>query len=118
MKRIQSHSLGIDQGDVVLFSDFENDGDMWTGHGDRERRQSVTFSQAFRRAPAVQVALSLYDMDTTPNIRAEISAENITESGFELVFRTWADSKIARVRIGWTAFGELPYEDDWSVLET
>ena len=41
MKRLRSRLMGIEQGDTVLFSDFENDGEMWTGRGQRERRRRI-----------------------------------------------------------------------------
>jgi hypothetical protein len=31
------------------------------------------------------------------------------------VFRTWGDTRIARVRIAWMAIGELSEGDDWDV---
>ncbi|MCW8843757.1 MAG: H-type lectin domain-containing protein [Rhodobacteraceae bacterium] len=115
MKRLRNHLIGVDQGDVPLFSDFEDGGEMWTGTGPRERRKSVSFSEAFRHVPAVQVGLSLSDMDSAHNTRAEVKAENITETGFELVFRTWGDTRIARVRMSWFAIGELHHADDWQI---
>ena len=115
MKRLQNKFIGVEQGDVVLFSDFEDGGEMWSGEGTRERRQGITFSERFSGAPAVHVGLTLYDMDSSRNLRADVSADNITETGFELVFLTWADSRVARVRIGWTAIGQLPNEDDWDL---
>ena len=66
--------------------------------------------------PNVQTSVSLWDMDAATIIRADISAETVTEDGFDLVFRTWGDSRIARVRIGWIAMGELSNDDDWDVL--
>jgi hypothetical protein len=32
-----------------------------------------------------------------------------------MVFRTWGDSRIARVRMSWTAFGEVKSDDDWDL---
>ncbi len=115
MKIIQNRCIGIDQGDVSLFSDFEDGGDMWTGEGPRERRLTVSFDRAFRAAPAVQVGIALWDVDTNVAFRAELVAENITATDFDLVFRTWMDSRIARIRAVWTAMGELPNDDDWDI---
>jgi len=115
MKRISNHLVGIDQGDVVLFSDFEDGGDMWTGTGPRERRQAVRFGAAFRSEPTVQTSISLWDIDTKSPVRVEVTAENVTEQGFEIVFRTWLDTRVARVRVAWMAIGELPNEDDWDL---
>ena len=103
------------EGDVLLFSDFEDGGPMWTGTGPRERRLPVTFDTAFRSAPAVHVTISMWDVDTGSAVRAELTAENITPTGFDIVFRTWLDSRVARLRASWLAFGELPHEDDWDV---
>lgn len=118
MKRLKNHLLGIDQGEVELFTDFENDGDMWAGQGDRERRVAVSFSTPFRNAPSVQLSLSLYDMDSATNFRAELRADAITETDFGIVFGTWGDSRWARVRVNWMAIGELPSEDGWDGIDT
>ncbi len=115
MKRFSNHLVGVDQGDVVLFSDFEDGGEMWTGTGPRERRHQVAFDETFRSAPIVHTSISLWDVDTGPAVRVEIKAENVTRNGFEIVFRTWLDSRIARVRVAWMAIGELPHEDDWEI---
>lgn len=115
MQRLRNPRIGIDQGDLVLFSEFESGGSMWTGEGSRERRKQVTFQQPYRHAPAVQVSISMWDMDTNAAIRAELVAENVSLTGFEVVFRTWGDSRVARLRAAWTAIGELPFEDDWEV---
>lgn len=115
MKRFPNHLIGIDSGDVSLFSDFENGGEMWTGHGSRERRKRIVFSEPFCSPPVVQVAVSLWDVDTANAVRAQVTAENITNEGCELVFRTWADTRVARIRLSWMAFGELPHPDDWEL---
>ncbi len=115
MKRLRNPRTGVEQGDTQIFSEFESGGAMWTGTGDRERRKPVRFSERFADAPVVQVSVSLWDMDTRAAIRAEIRAENISETGFDIVFRTWSDSRIARLRATWLAIGALPFEDDWDV---
>lgn len=110
-------AIGVAQGDEVLFSDYEHDGEMWKGNGARERRQRITFEAVFRAAPIVQVALSLWDIDSGANARMDVSAENITREGFEIVFRTWADTRVARVRVCWMAIGAAHHPDDWQELE-
>ncbi|WP_299352348.1 H-type lectin domain-containing protein [uncultured Shimia sp.] len=115
MKRLRNHLIGVDQGDVPLFADFEDGGAMWTGTGPRERRKRIRFSQEYRKPPTVQVSLSLSDMDSGPHHRAEVVAEKIGRKTFELVFRTWGDTRVARVRVAWLAIGELADEDDWIV---
>lgn len=115
MKKISSQSIGIEQGNDILFEDFEDGGDMWTGAGKRARVRKIEFSEAFKDAPAVHCSLTLWDVDSATNVRADVQAENVTEKGFELVFRTWGDTKIARMRIGWLAIGAVWEEDDWEL---
>ncbi|AKS45216.1 H-type lectin domain-containing protein [Octadecabacter temperatus] len=115
MKRLRNHLIGVDHGDVVLFSDFEHDGVMWTGEGARQTRAHVEFPESFRAPPAVQVNLSMWDMASDTNARADVQSEDITNEGFAIVFRTWGDTKIARVRVAWQAIGELRQADEWDV---
>ncbi|WP_295071715.1 H-type lectin domain-containing protein [Tabrizicola sp.] len=107
--------IGIEQGSTILFSDYAHDGAMWTGSGPREVRQAQEFREPFVAAPIVTVGISMWDIDHQTNSRADISAENITAKGFEIVFRTWADTRIARIRADWMAIGQARDEDDWDV---
>ena len=116
MKRISSGSLGILQGSRVLFSDYADDGVMWTGSGDRENRHIVTFKTPFTEAPTVLVGISMWDIDHKHNARADVSAENITDKGFHIVFKTWGDTRVARIRADWTAIGAVKDDDDWDVM--
>ncbi|WP_224825284.1 H-type lectin domain-containing protein [Cognatishimia sp. MH4019] len=115
MMRLSGHSVGVQQGEELLFSDYQNGGEMWTGTGPRERRTPVTFDTPFSEVPTVQVAISLWDLDRNTNLRADIQAEQVTAEGFEIVFRTWGDTRIARIRATWTAIGTLPHDDDWQL---
>lgn len=115
MIRLRNHLIGVDQGETAMFSEFENGGAMWTGTGPRERRKSVAFSEPYRVAPMVHASISLWDVDTENVIRADVSTDKITGSGFELVFRTWGDTRVARVRAAWMAIGELAHADDWEL---
>lgn len=115
MKRLRNHLIGIDQGDLVLFQAFEDGGDMWTGDGARAVTRSVTFSESFHSDPSVTVWLSMWDMANGANNRADVRAENITKTGFDVNFRTWGDTKVARVRVGWQALGEMRHADEWDL---
>ncbi|SDK47147.1 H-type lectin domain-containing protein [Aliiruegeria lutimaris] len=115
MKRLQNHLIGVEQGETLLFSDFQNNGPMWADEGERCVIRQVRFSEPYRKAPNVQVALSMWDIHSDRNSRIEIAAEAITAEGFELVFRTWGDTQVARARANWLAIGELPHEDDWDI---
>lgn len=115
MKKISSGSIGIQQGSRVLFSDFADGGPMWTGQGDRESRHVVTFKDAFVEAPVVTVSVSMWDIDNAHVSRGDLSAEKVTAKGFHLVFRTWGDTRLARIRADWTAIGAVRDDDDWDV---
>lgn len=99
----------------MMFSDFNTGGPMWTGSGQRESRHAVRFPEAFVAPPAVMVGISMWDADRETNLRADVSADAITTTGFELVFRTWGDSRLARLRCDWTAIGPLPDADVWDL---
>lgn len=115
MRKFNSGNIGILQGSRVLFSDFVNDGVMWTGEGDRESRHVVKFKEPFLEPPVVQVSISMWDIDNQTNSRADIAAENVTHDGFHLVFKTWSDTRIARVRADWMAIGAVKDEDQWEI---
>lgn len=113
MRRFNSSRIGLDQGTQVLFSDFQSGGPMWTADGPRESRHSVAFADPFSEPPSVMVGISMWDMDRETNVRADIAAENVSTSGFDLVFRTWGDTRVARIRADWMAIGPLTDADDW-----
>lgn len=115
MRRLKSGVVGIDHGEAVMFSDFEDDGQMWRGDGPRQSRERVVFSAPYKSVPHVQVSISMWDISNKSNIRADVQAEQVTTEGFEIVFRTWSDTQVARIRVAWTAIGELPHEDDWDL---
>lgn len=115
MKRFAG-KIGVEQGSTVLFSDFANDGTMWAGSGPREVRHIQRFKESFGEVPAVMVGISMWDMDHKVNSRADISAENVTTKGFQIVFRTWGDTRVARIRADWTAIGPVSDDDDWDVV--
>ena len=115
MRRLNSGIVGLDHGEVVLFSDFQDDGEMWSGQGPRQIKAPVAFADAFLSPPHVQVTISMWDISNNSNTRMDIQAEEITKNGFDIVFRTWADTQVARVRASWTAIGELPHDDGWEL---
>lgn len=115
MKRLDSHAIGVDHGDLILFSDFEDDGEMWKGEGPRAARRTVTFSERFADMPVVSLQMSMVDMSNDAYIRADLQPDGITETGFDIVFKTWGDSRIARIRVAWQAIGSLPSDDSWEL---
>ena len=57
----------------------------------------------------------MWDMGNDSNARADSRAENVTVTGFDLVFRTWSDMRIARVSASWLAIGEVADPDQWQL---
>jgi len=111
MRTFKSHLMGVDQGSHVLFSDFEHDGDMWTGTGPRQFRAAIAFSASFEAPPVVHIGMAMWDIDVSANQRVDIVRENVTKSGFDAVFRTWGDTRVARVRCDWIAMGMVADDD-------
>ncbi|WP_254368038.1 H-type lectin domain-containing protein [Paracoccus sp. Z118] len=115
MIRFGESSVGVARGALLLFSAFENGGEMWTGSGPRLVRQRVTFGESFLSEPVVHVSLGMWDIDASANQRVDIEADRITPEGFDVVFRTWGDTRVARVRAEWLAFGPVRHTDDFEV---
>ena len=115
MKRF-SGAIAVDQGSTILFNDFAHDGAMWTGSGPREVRQLQCFKEPFLTKPIVTVGISMWDIDHKTNSRVDVSAETVSAEGFEIVFRTWGDTHIARIRADWMAIGQTRDDDEWDVV--
>lgn len=116
MRKFSASAVGVARGSTVMFSAYQDGGEMWTGHGPRAARQPVRFAEPFLEVPLVQVTISMWDIDQQSNQRADISAEAVTAQGFTLVFKTWGDTRVARVRADWLAIGPVPHEDGWEAV--
>ncbi len=115
MRKLRNNLIGIDQGSKVLFSDFETDGVMWTGSGERSIAVNIRFSEAFLDPPTVMVGLAMWDLGQGTNARGDLSTRRITPTDFEIVFKTWEDTRVARIRADWIAIGETRHRDDWDL---
>ena len=115
MRKLDSHKLGIEQGETVLFSDFENGGPMWSGDGQRDVSVPIVFSESFDMPPSVMVTLALCDMSNEAYMRMDLRAKNVTTRGFDIAFATWGDTKFARVRAAWQGIGAVSSEDTWDI---
>lgn len=116
MNIIAQHKIGIAQGEAVLFSDFEDGGVMWSGDGPRQSRATVVFERAFVAPPTMQVGLVMWDISNATFARMDVQAEGIAATGCDVVFRTWGDTKVARVRVSWLAIGAVMDDEDWDVI--
>ena len=97
--------LQIVVGEGEVFNHVDKNDFMWDSEGDRVIRQSIIFDQPFGAVPLVSVGLSGVDASRAQNQRFHLSVENITCFGFNLVFVTWGDTKIARASASWNATG-------------
>ena len=113
MLRFSHTAVGVQQGDEVLFSAFEDGGPMWTDNGPRVERLRVTFPDPFLGPPVIHVGLSMWDIAVNTTQRADVAAEAITPEGFEIVFRTWGETRVARVRARWLAIGPAEHVDEF-----
>lgn len=115
MRRFHHHNIGILQGSEMLFSDFEVGGQMWTGSGQREHRHQVVFPSPFQSAPVVHVGLSMWDIERGENQRVDLRAEEVTAKGVVIVFATWGNTHIARIRADWLAIGPVVNDEDFEL---
>lgn len=86
---------------------------MWTGSGDRVERHRVQFDEAFVAPPVVHLSLSMWDVAHDANQRLDVQAAEITTTGFVIEFRTWDDTRVARVRASWMAIGPVRHLGDF-----
>lgn len=115
MKKLNAHRIGVDTGIAHLFSDFAEGGEMWSGEGERKISVEIEFSEPFLTAPAIHTGFSLWDMSNDSNTRVDLKTDNITETGFTIIFTTWGDTKVARMRANWMAIGEVQNDEIWDV---
>lgn len=100
---------------MALFSHFDSDGEMWAGKGERSIRHRVQFNIEFMKSPIVQIAITFMDADSNQHLRYMLIADNVSKNNFDIVFKTWSDSRFARVWVNWTAIGEKRDPQMWDV---
>lgn len=110
------HSVGgisTAAGSVLVFDHIETNGQMWVGTGERRATAKVKFEAAFDRAPHVLLSISMIDADNGSNLRLQLSAENVTRTGFMAIAYTWKDTRIGRLSVSWIAMGK--FGSEWDV---
>ena len=73
--------------------------------GPRSVRVSVAFREPFAAAPLVHIGISGFDIGNTDAARITVSAEHITNMGFDAVVTTWLYSRLWRIDLNWLAIG-------------
>ena len=82
--------------------DLFSDTDGWTleqGVGERSYWTRVLYDKPFVSAPFVTVCLSGIDASKDSNLRLVMQPHDVTQFGFDLELRTWADSSISYVSV-------------------
>lgn len=105
MNNVNPLTLAIGGGVVKVFDHIENNGPMWAGSGKRWARAVVEFTEPFSSPPTVQLSISVIDADCSRNLRLDLHAEDVSETGFTAVSHTWSDTRIGRLQVNWTAIG-------------
>jgi hypothetical protein len=78
--------------------------DATANYAARKAVKKVSFEPPFSGQPFVFVAVNFVDADKDVNLRYAVYANDITPRGFDLVFQTWADTKIHTIGVNWLAY--------------
>lgn len=89
-----------------LFNHVDEKGPMWYKDGDREVRCQIDFAHSFHKPPHIILGITGMDSSMAQNLRFSLLAETVTVTGFEIVMKTWDDTKIARASVNWSAIGQ------------
>ena len=75
------------------------------GNGDK---YPIVFEKSFEKEPQVFIGLSYLDANTNEHdLRIVASAEEVTAEGFQLIVKTFRDTRILGYRVNWLAFNSL-----------
>lgn len=78
---------------------------LHTGTGVRQYIKRITFPIAFSSPPKVVSNVHGFDLDYRVNSRMDVVIQNVTSTGFDVVFHTYADSIVYAVYSTWIAYG-------------
>jgi hypothetical protein len=67
---------------------------------------AIRFARGFATAPRVVLGVSGLDTEKHTGTRFNVSARNVSREGFDLCIRTWGDTKVLAIEVGWLARGE------------
>lgn len=65
----------------------------------------VLFDSPFLAVPVVQLGLTGFDIDQRDSPRLTLKTGLITESGFQAVITTWANTRVYAAEFNWLAVG-------------
>ena len=92
----------IDSGDVG----FSQDPLLTSGENKkRQRTVKIKFGEKFKTVMEVIPSIKTLDSHHKCNVRIDVSAENITNEGFDLIITTWYDTMVWVINVKWYAIG-------------
>ena len=100
----QSPQIAIESGNV-MDSALSPSWNLSSGTELRSHKVQISFQQKFSQKPQVVLGLNHIDVTNDAGNRLQAVAEDITTSGFVLVFYTWADTKVWGAGASWFAYG-------------
>lgn len=71
----------------------------------RTFRFKVSFSSPFDAPPVLHLGLTGLDIDQRDTSRVNVSAAEITKTGFTAVITTWRETRVYSVAFSWLAIG-------------
>lgn len=109
----------------VVHNGYLQDEGNWNLHiaqpaGEREFKHHINFPQEFTDGlPIVLVMLSGVDSDNATNQRVLVTTDNITQYGFNVLYKTWWDTRLYGAWVTWIAIPRsMVYTDMTEPLNT
>lgn len=65
----------------------------------------IHFDSPFSAVPVVQLGLTGFDIDQRDSARLSLKTGLITESGFQAIITTWANTRVYAAEFNWLAVG-------------
>jgi hypothetical protein len=93
----------------VAYNGYLQDKGSWTLHiaqpaGERTFKHHINFPQEFTEGlPIVLVMLSGIDSDRNTNQRLIVTTNNITQYGFNVLYKKWSDTRVYSAWVTWIA---------------
>lgn len=76
------------------------------GEGQRTHASAIGFARGSATTPRVVLGVNGLDAEIHTDTRFNVSARNVSRDGVDLCIRTWGDTKVLAIEVGWLAHGE------------
>jgi len=95
----------FDSGNIWKGYTNDTDWNLNKDSGSRTYIVKIDFKKTFKQIPTVEVSLKMIDVWNGAGSRVSISSQNVTDTGFDLVFHTWSDTIVYAIGATWIAYG-------------